>query len=155
MGYYSDVCMAIRAPKEWLLAELATLRLTGDEARKQALDELTLIEDKDKDFAVLYLHDNCKWYAGYPDVAALEAVWNHFVDAFEDIEFSEDPDNAKSEDPRRNIDAAFVRIGEEYNDVESRYHGSDPYDLASPSRSIEIGFDLGAKDIRPRLNPAA
>jgi len=153
MGYYSDVCMAIRAPKEWLLAELATLRLTGDEARKQALDELTLIEDDaNKDFAILYLRDNCKWYAGYPDVAALEAVWGHFIEA---LELGEDPDNAKSEDPRRGIDAAFVRIGEEYNDVETHYHGSDPYDLASPSRSIEIGFDLEAKDIRPRLNPAA
>lgn len=153
MGYYSDVCMAIRAPKEWLLAELATLRLTGDEARKQALDELTLIEDDaNKDFAILYLRDKCKWYAGYPDVAALEAVWDHFVDA---LELSEDPNNAKSEDPRRGIDAAFVRIGEEYNDVETHYHGSDPYGLASPSRSIEIGFDLEAKDIRPRLNPAA
>lgn len=153
MGYYSDVCMAIRAPKEWLLAELATLRLTGDEARKQALDELTLIEDnRNKDFAILFLHDNCKWYAIYSDVAALEAIWGHFVEA---LELGEGPDSTGPEDPRRNIDAAFVRIGEEYNDVETHYHGSDPYDLASPSRSIEIGFDLEAKDIRPRLNPAA
>jgi hypothetical protein len=55
--------MAIRAPKEWLIAEVATLRLTGDEARQQALDELTLIED-DKDFAVLYLHDNVEITGG-------------------------------------------------------------------------------------------
>jgi hypothetical protein len=153
MGYYSDVCMAIRAPKGWLLAELATLRLTGDEARKQALDELMLIEDNaNKDFAILYLRDNCKWYAGYTDVAALGAIWGHFVEA---LELGEGPDSTGPEDPRRNIDAAFVRVGDEYDDIESRYHGSDPYDLASPSRSIEIGFDLEAKDIRPRLNPAA
>jgi len=153
MGYYSDVCMAIRAPKEWLLAELATLRLTGDEARKQALDELTLIEDnRNKDFAILFLHGNCKWYAGYPDVAALEAVWGHFVEA---LELGEGPDSTGPEDPRRDIDAAFVRISEEYSDVESRYHGSDPYDLAFPSCSIEISFNRDAKDIRPRLNPAA
>lgn len=153
MGYYSDVCMAIRAPKEWLLAELATLRLTGDEARKQALDELTLIEDDaNKDFAILYLRDKCKWYADYPDVAALEAIWDHFVDA---LELGEDPNNAKSEDPRRDIDAAFVRVGDEYDDIESRYHGSDAYDLAYPIRSVEVGFNREAKDIRPRLNPAA
>ena len=151
MGYYSDVCMAVRAPKEWLIAEVATLRLTGDGARQQALDELTLIED-DKDFAVLYLHDNCKWYAGYPDVAAIEAVWDHFVEA---LELGENPDGAELEDPRRNIDMAFVRIGEEDNDIESRYHGSDPYDLVCLNRSVEVSFDLGAKDIRPRLNPAA
>ena len=153
MGYYSDVCMAIRAPKEWLIAEVATLRLTGDKARQQALDELTLIEDNNnKDFAILYLHDNCKWYTGYPDVAAIEAVWSHFVEAFE---LSGSPDNAGVEDPRRDIDMAFVRIGEDYDDVETRYDGSDPYDLVCLSRSIDVSFDLGAKDIRPRLNPTA
>lgn len=151
MGYYSDVCMAIRAPKEWLIAEVATLRLTGDEMRQQALDELTLIED-DKDFAILYLHDNCKWYARYPDVAAIEAIWNHFVEA---LELGESPDGAGLEDPRRNIDMAFVRIGEDYNDIESRYHGSDPNDLVQINRGVDVSFDLGAKDIRPRLNPAA
>lgn len=151
MGYYSEVCMAIRAPKEWLIAEVATMRLAGDEARQQALDELTLIED-DKDFAILYLHSNCKWNGSYPDVAAIEAVWDHFIAA---IELGENPDGAGLEDPRRNIDAAFVRIGEEDNDIESRYHGSDPYDLVCLNRSVDVSFDLGAKDIRPRLNPAA
>ena len=151
MGYYSDVCMAVRAPKEWLIAEVATLRLTGDKARQQALDELTLIED-DKDFAVLYLHDKCKWYAGYPDVAAIEAIWDHFIEV---LELSEGPDSTGPEDPRRNIDAAFVRVGEDDNDVESRYHGSDPYDLVYLDRGVGVSFDLGAKDIRPRLNPAA
>lgn len=152
MGYYSDVYMAVRAPKEWLIAEVATLRLTGDEARQQALDELTLIEDDDKDFAVLYLHDNCKWYSSYPGVAAIEAVWDHFIEA---LELGENPDGAGLEDPRRNIDAAFVRVGEENNDIESSYHGSDPYGLVCLSRSVEVSFDLKAKDIRPRLNPAA
>lgn len=152
MGYYSDVYMAVRAPKEWLLAEIATLRLTGDEARQQALDELTLIEDNDnKDFAILYLHDNCKWYSGYPDVAAIEAVWDHFVGALDE---AQSPDAAE-DDPRRNIDMAFVRAGEEDDDIESRYHGSDPFDLVRPNRSVEVSFDLEAKDIRPRLNPAA
>lgn len=152
MGY-SDVCMAVRAPKEWLIAEVATLRLTGDGARQQALDELTLIEDgNNKDFAVLYLRGNCKWYAGYPDVAAIEAVWDHFVEA---LELGENPDGAGLEDLRRSINMAFVRIGEDDNNVETRYHGSDPYDLVCLSRSVEVSFDLGAKDIRPRLNPAA
>ena len=151
MGYYSDVCMAVRAPKEWLIAEVATLRLTGDEARQQALDELTLIEDG-KDFAILYLHDNCKWYDSYSDVAAIEAVWSHFVEA---LELGESPDGAGLEDPRRDIDMAFVRVGEDYNDVETRYHGSDPYGLVCLDHSIEVNFNLGAKDIRPRLNPAA
>ena len=153
MGYYSDVCMAIRAPKEWLIAEVATLRLTGDKARQQALDELTLIEDNNnKDFAILYLHDNCKWYDGYPDVAAIMAVWDHFVKA---LKLGESPDGAGVEDPRRDIDMAFVRIGEDDDDIESRYHGSDPNDLVQINRSIEVSFDLGAKDIRPRLDPAA
>jgi hypothetical protein len=145
--------MAVRAPKEWLIAEVATLRLTGDEARQQALDELTLIEDNNNnDSAILYLHDNCKWYAGYPDVAAIEAVWDHFVEA---LELGESPDGAGLEDPRRNIDAAFIRIGEDDDDIESRYHGSDPYDLVCLNRDINVNFDLSAKDIRPRLNPAA
>lgn len=153
MGYYSEICMAVRAPKEWLIAEVATLRLAGDEACQQALDELTLIEDNNnKDFAILYLHDNCKWYDGYPDVAAIMAVWDHFIEAFE---LGENPDGAGLEDPRRDIDMAFVRVGEDYNDVETRYDGSDPYDLVCLSRSIDVSFDLGAKDIRPRLNPTA
>lgn len=153
MGYYSEICMAVRAPKEWLIAEVATLRLAGDEACQQALDELTLIEDNNnKDFAILYLHDNCKWYDGYPDVAAIMAVWDHFIEAFE---LGENPDGAGLEDPRRDIDMAFVRVGKDYNDVETRYDGSDPYDLVCLSRSIDVSFDLGAKDIRPRLNPTA
>lgn len=150
MGYRSDVCMAIHAPKEWLLAEVATLRLTGNEARQQALDEMTLI-DGGENFAILYLHDNCKWYSGYPDVAEIEAVWDHFVEALDEAEFP----GAAKDDPRRNIDMAFVRVGDDDSDIETRYRGADPYDLVCLNRNIDVSFNLGAKDIRPRLNPAA
>lgn len=150
MGYCSDVCMAIRAPKEWLIAEVATMRLAGDEARQQALDELTLIEDgNNKDFAVLYLHGNCKWYAGYPDVAAIEAVWEHFIEV---LELGENPDGAGLEDPRRSIDMAFVRIGEDDNDVETRYHGSDHYDLVCLNRSVAKCASAVTRSAPPRLS---
>lgn len=150
MGYHSEVCMVIRAPKEWLVTEIATMRLTGDELRQQALDELMLIADGE-DSAILYLRENCNWYDNYPDVSALESVWNHFVE----LQTVERSSNIAEGIPYDDIDMAFVRIGEDNGDVETRYYGDNSYTLAQVNRSTEINFDAEVKDIRPRLNPAA
>lgn len=150
MGYRSEVCMVIRAPKEWLVTEVATMRMTGDELRQQALDELTLIADGEG-FAILHLRDNCNWYSVYPDVSALESVWNHFVE----LQTDERSSNFAEDIPSHDIDMAFVRIGKDNDDIETRYYGDNSYTLAQINRSVKINFDDGAKDIRPRLNSAA
>lgn len=144
MGYTSDVRVVITGPKEAILNEFATLRLTGDEHMHEALDEWRIMENGG-DNAVAILGQggvNWKWYASYPVVQAHEKIWGHFCDVH---------DETDSDAPTTQFSGAFVRIGEDDNDTETRYLG-DGYDLAYPRHLISCDYDDYDKpDIRPRL----
>ena len=160
MGYRSDVRMVIRGPKDLILREFANLRLIGNKCTQEVLDEWHVMEcdaikyrsDPSNDTvqeipaAVAILGQGgteWKWYKGYEDVRAHNAVYNHFQWLHSD---SED-DSAESF-----LDGAFVRIGKENNDIEFDHFGEGGYELAGPARSIVCPYDdISKPDLRPRL----
>ena len=156
MGYRSDVRMVIHAPKDFMIVQVAALRLGGHAELHTALDEMSLIASPIDGYAALCLRgDGWKWDTIYPDVQAFEAIWNYFGDL--QAQGEESP-NLPADDPRRFFEMAFVRVGEDSDDVEERYIGNDAWELISVEHivSIEGGLaDLDAPDLRERLNPPA
>lgn len=168
MGYRSDVRIVIRGPKELMLREFASLRVTGDDTMRAALDEWVVMEDKPIvyrpipteeatikiDAAVAVLGKggvDWKWYPDYADVRAHESVWSHFQGLYD----GDKGDNNLELDPGL-LDGAFVRIGEDDNDIETRHFGDDGYDLAAAQRYIVCEYDdLDRADLRPRLVPSS
>ena len=78
----------------------------------------TLELDKEARRIKMYFPD-IKWYEGFKDVDSYMALF-HSVKPYEDC-----------------IDAIYLRIGEDMEDLEEKYYG-DGYDLASIERRIEI-----------------
>ena len=135
MGYRSDVAFLITsATPEQLHGFIATLKLanTNPEIIK-ALNEHCVLTNKGLGF---YAND-WKWYEGYTDVDALEAVWQSAVEHEEDFDLS----------------GVFVRIGESDDDNESRSFGPNaPYDYLRIHRNLDIDFSTDkADDIRTRV----
>lgn len=132
MGYSSQVVFAARGAKVHVIAALTTWRLESKhpEALGSVLEDLCLAEDED-DY-LLTFQANCKWYLAYPDVQMFEALFDLLRN---DEEF---------------IDTAFIRVGEDANDTETRYSGAEPYDLCSLQCSACLDVDPG-KPIREVL----
>jgi hypothetical protein len=157
MGYSSDVRMVIRGPKEVILREFAGLRLQGDSAMQEALDEwwvmstatLHLRDGNTADAAVAILGKggtNWKWYESYSNVQAHSEVFRHFSELYDNNE--RDATALESY-----LEGAFVRIGENDDDIKTDYFGDSGYDLARPVRSIECFYDdLDSPELRPRLS---
>lgn len=134
MGYRSEVRMVIHGPKEVILREFANLRLTGDKVMQEALDEWRVMETA----PIVYRSGegvpnqvfpaaaailgkggtSWKWYVSYPDVQAHEHVFRHFQDLYNEHDTDEHPASF--------LNGAFVRIGEDDNDIETTYFGGDP-----------------------------
>ncbi len=133
MGYRSNVAYRITGPTDSVMREVALFLLKGDIPWvKEALEECTI--NKHEDGAILGFEGYGKWYKGYEDVDAHEAIWDRFY-SLESDGFS----------------GAFIRIGEDDDDVETRYFGDDPYDLITLSRSYEtVPLDTKA-DLRSTL----
>jgi hypothetical protein len=114
MGYRSTVTYAIYAPEKVLMAKLAAWRLTGEHA--QALAECSIGTDEGDGYITFEVND-VKWYASYEDVAIHERLWEAL-----------DQDGA--------FTGAFVRFGEDDNDIEYRTFG-DGEPLLRVTREIE------------------
>lgn len=162
MGYESNVRMVVRGPKEVILREFAALRLNGDDIKKEALDEWKVMDDDPitfmatptdtklthMDAAVAILGaggTHWKWHKAYPDVQAHTHIYQHFEELYSECE----PDS-----PEAFLCGAFVRIGENDDDIESEDFGEEGYELARPVRTIDCHYDkLNSPDLRPRLAP--
>ena len=134
MGYRSDVAFTISGKKEYVLPKLVEYRLSSDGA-KEALNECRYTEI-DGDIVITFRDTSTKWYETYPSVAALTALFDLF---------------AQDKEVDDKFNCAFMRIGEETHDVEESMHGSDPYDLMSMSRSIDMEFELDDEDTLKKL----
>lgn len=164
MGYSSNVRMVIRGPQEVLLREFATLRLNGNDIMKAALDEWVVMGSEPIAFmatptdsklthidaAVAILGKggvDWKWYDNYPDVQAHTRVYRHFEELYSECD---------AISPEVFLCGAFVRIGENNDDVHSEDFGEEGCDLARPVRSIECFYDdIDKPDLRPRLTSSA
>ena len=149
--------MVIHGPKELILAGFGALNLTGDTAMHDATKEWLIMEDgvqktvgePDIPLAVAILGQDgtyWKWYEGCEDVVAHKRIYSHFEELH---------DNFLNERPYNLLSGAFVRIGEDDDDIETSYWGYNPYDLLSVQQMIDCPYDnkRGA-DLRESLSRA-
>jgi hypothetical protein len=112
MGYRSDVAYEILVPNEMAIEVLAHLRLTHDDPKnmKEAIEELrTYKVDMHPGKVIIRYHaDHVKWYDNFPDVQALEAIFDEFE---------------KRSESGGNCCGVFCRVGEESNDLEHKEFG--------------------------------
>ena len=106
MGYRSEVVLAVN--KEIMPEFLAHLA-TNDEAKNLVFSEYCeLNQDYEGEGHLLVSWTNIKWYEGYPDVDVIEKFT---------CEMDEDTENSEM--------FRFIRVGEEYEDIEVRGYGFD------------------------------
>ena len=114
MGYRSDVAYEILVSNEMAIEVLAHLRLTHNNPKsmKEAIEELRTYKVNMHPGRVIirYHGDNVKWYEDYPDVQALEAIFEEFE---------------KRSESGGNCCGAFYRVGEEGGDLEHKEFGQE------------------------------
>lgn len=120
MGYRSDVAFSIRGKKDDVIAHLTAFRIAGGVHEKTAISACRYTEDREV-LVISFEEQSTKWYESYPEVGAIRALFDWFAD---------------DEDER--FDCAFMRIGEEDDDVETLYRGDDPYSLVRVVRTYEM-----------------
>jgi hypothetical protein len=117
MGYRSEVAFAIQFPTpEQRTAFTTAIKLSANTLELGCLDEYTNYDDR----TYTSLFTDVKWYPDYADVKAHHTLMERAVE-----------DHGAS--------YRFVRVGEEYNDVEEQYGGDDiPWDVVCLHRSVSI-----------------
>lgn len=131
MGYRSQVAFAIRGKKEDITAVLTTYRLSDIPGSKEALAELSASETDDGYVTLSFYNESTKWYEGYPEVGALTAIFNTFEAAEQEGDY------------QGRFNGAFVRIGEDDEDLEITYFGEEPNDLISLNRTVALEVPHG------------
>ena len=150
MGYRSDVAYGIRVD-EVNLGENATeqekslsadgiflLMLTemqSDPIAGKCFDDtydinVHLTVNKENR-TISFYEDGLKWYDSYKDVQAHERLYEMMEDYAEEY---------GSETMNNPVSCAFIRIGEEVDDVEERGSGYDPWSIMYITRGIEMNI---------------
>jgi len=123
MGYRSEVVAAFYTTNK---DEAPLLKLFIEENWPKE-GNLTAYEwiKSDEHFGIIFHEEDVKWYESYPEVQAFDA----FTEKFMEI--------ADSEEKRYNWFYEFVRIGEEYQDIETKgsYYSNN---ILSVSRAILV-----------------
>jgi len=128
MGYRSDVVMAIKFPdREQMVGFISFMKMNSNPAIADVLHEMTVAGD---DVACL-ICDSIKWYDGYDFVKAAEFILEQASD--------------------RDFGTCFIRIGEEYSDIEYRITDDSGvlYDLFEVRR--DVVFPSDTKPLLPTL----
>jgi len=128
MGYRSQVILAVS--KE---ARPYLMHFLGRAPPAMALAFGSEADDRVEDFqgapgSIMFRFDCIKWYEGYKEIDAFTAFMDH-MDS-EDIKDSEGNESYGQEHYR------FVRVGEEYEDIEQRGEAFEIY----PSVTIECSY---------------
>jgi hypothetical protein len=131
MGYRSDVTM-IMYPSADHRDKFAALKLYVDE---NLPDEFEVIGEGDRRYLHCYI-DGVKWYDSYEEVSAYTKAFNEWDDMFAD---PDDPSAKEGLQADPIFHYEFMRIGEDYEDVE--YHQSYGADHAL-NMSREVYIDL-------------
>ena len=150
MGYRSDVAYGVRVD-EVNLGENATeeeknlsadgiflLMLTEmqqDEVAGKCFDSTYDINEhltvNKQNRTIAFYEDGVKWYESYADVKAHERLYQIAE------EYAEQYGSETMNNP---VSCAFIRIGEETDDVEERGGGYDPWNIMYVSRNIEMNI---------------
>ena len=80
---------------------------------------------------ISFYEDGLKWYDSYKDVQAHERLYEMMEDYAEEY---------GSETMNNPVSCAFIRIGEEVDDVEERGSGYDPWSIMYITRGIEMNI---------------
>ncbi len=122
MGYRSEVILAV-GPE--VMPQFMVTMAKSPEARQMCFgDHTEMIKDyQGIKGSFLFRWDHIKWYDGYEEVQAIEDFLNWAEDKLEI--------DGKEIDGDEHF--RFVRIGEEYDDIETRGYGFDIH----PVRSID------------------
>jgi hypothetical protein len=131
MGYRSDVTM-IMYPSADHRDKFAALKLYVDE---NLPDEFEVIGEGDRRYLHCYI-DGVKWYDSYEEVSAYTKAFNEWDDMFA---APDDPSAKEGLQADPIFHYEFLRIGEDYEDVE--YHQSYGADHAL-NMSREVYIDL-------------
>lgn len=129
MGYRSDVAIGIAfKDKEAMVAFLSGIKLKGDVIPQCELDHYKVAYNTEMVLLVARFHD-VKWYDSFPDVKCHHDLLGMASEA--------------------GCGTAFIRIGEEYNDITVELDGGtdhefDMWGFFGVSRSIEApdGIDF-------------
>jgi hypothetical protein len=129
MGYRSDVTI-IMYPSADHRDKFAALKLYVDE---NLPDEFEVIGEGDRRYLHCYI-DGVKWYDSYEEVNAYTKAFNEWDDMFAD---PDDPSAKEGLQADTIFHYEFMRIGEDYEDVE--YHQSYGADhVLNMSREVYI-----------------
>lgn len=106
MGYRSDVmCIMYAARSDGTVDEAGMAFIKAWLKNRLNEDALDLFDLND-DYMVVFEVDGWKWYESYDDIAMLDKLFADF------IEICDEGDN--------NYHLEFIRIGEDYTDIEVR-----------------------------------
>jgi hypothetical protein len=132
MGYRSDVAYTIRFTadhdeknKQSFYTFLAEAKANAATAACFHEREWAEFEIDEARYRINFAADHVKWYSDYPDVRCHEALLD-LADEW-----------ANDESNNSEIAYRFVRIGEEYEDIEVRANGNADFEWLGVSRSIE------------------
>jgi hypothetical protein len=131
MGYRSDVTM-IMYPSADHRDKFAALKLYVDE---NLPDEFEVIGEGDRRYLHCYI-DGVKWYDSYEEVDTYSKLFSEWDELFAD---PDDPSAKEGLQADTIFHYEFMRIGEDYEDVE--YHQSYGADHAL-NMSREVYIDL-------------
>jgi hypothetical protein len=119
MGYRSDVAALFYATEE---KDFPVIKLWLEENfPKDTFNHAVRWFDR----GMVFYEDNVKWYDTYPEIQAFDAAVSKFIDMF-------------CKDGHEGVQGAyeFMRVGEQYDDVETDYCG-DYDNLLELSRAIQ------------------
>jgi hypothetical protein len=146
MGYRSEVGYVIAFDKDLKYADDVSDKdklLTGVDVFNTFLAEAKSREDtklcfehdelevQESSLLLKFYASDWKWYDDYDDVQCHEKL----------LELAEEYINSQQEDSKLkhlSISYGFVRIGEEVEDIDTKYGGDDGYSLLYPTRGIEF-----------------
>jgi hypothetical protein len=129
MGYRSDVTM-IMYPSADHRDKFAALKLYVDE---NLPDEFKVVGEGDRRYLHCYI-DGVKWYDSYEEVDTYSKLFSEWDEMFAD---PDDPSAKKGWQADTIFQYEFLRIGEDYEDVE--YHQSYGADhVLNMSREVYI-----------------
>ena len=131
MGYRSDVTI-IMYPSADHRDKFAALKLYVDE---NLPDEFKVVGEGDRRYLHCYI-DGVKWYDSYEEVDTYSKLFSEWDEMFAD---PDDPSAKKGWQADTIFQYEFLRIGEDYEDVE--YHQSYGADHAL-NMSREVYIDL-------------
>ena len=124
MGYRSDVAYSIGFEDKATLNEFIALIMVKGGEDLQALKECAVdTNDEINYYRVNAFFDDVKWYDSFPDVQAHHRLMNFALERFED-----------------KVGWRFIRVGEEYDDIQDDSAGESnliDYDMYV-SRTLEM-----------------